>query len=146
VNDIDRAAARIQDLVRAIPGITIKSAPDYPGENAEPLPFCVVYAANGAFHATNATVLHNFPVIAVEFHFSRLNLKQMQQQINTVVYEFPRRLAGDPTLDGNVITVLMTQENQVEYTSGPFEWAGVTTHRLLFPVPIKLRPTPQTTA
>jgi hypothetical protein len=146
LNDIDRATARIADLARAMAGITIKSAPDYPVENAEPLPFVVSYPANGSFHATNATVLHNFPVLAVEFHFSRINLREMQKQINTVVYEFPRRLAGDPTLDGNVLTVVMSQDRPIEYTSGPFEWAGVTTHRLLFTVPIKLLPTPQTTA
>jgi hypothetical protein len=138
-NAIDNAAARVQDIVLQMSSITIKSAPDYPIEAADACPFVASFAGSGEFYAGNATMLKNFPVLNVEFHLSRVNIKQMQQQINAIVYEFPRRIAGDPTLNGTVETVVMTDESRITYTVTPFEWAGVTTQRVLFQLPIKLK-------
>jgi hypothetical protein len=145
-SEIDNAAARLADLARGMTSITIKSAPDYMVENVEPCPFAAIYASGARVYATNSTVLHNYVTIAVEFHVSRVNIKVMQQQANAIMYEFPRRLAGDPTLNGTVETILFSADNPIEATSGPFEWGQVTTHRILFPVPVKFRPAPQTTA
>lgn len=141
-NAIDNATARIQDLVATMTGITIKSAPDYPIENLDPLPMCIAFAGGGQFHAVNKTTLLNFPVINVEFHFSRVNLKQMQQQMNAVAFEFPKLLAGDPTLNGTVQTIVMPQDAPIQYDSKPFEWATVTTQMMLFAIPVKLLQAP----
>jgi hypothetical protein len=138
-NAIDNAVVRVQDIVLQMSSITIKSAPDYPIENADPCPFVATYAGSGEFYAGNGTMLKNFPVLNVEFHFSRVNIKQMQQQINAVAYEFPRRIAGDPTLNGTVETVVMTEERRIPYTVAPFEWANTATQRLLFQLPLKLK-------
>jgi hypothetical protein len=137
-NAIDNAAARIQDIVLQMSSITIKSAPDYPVENADPFPFVATFAASGEFYG-GSVVLKNFPVLNVEFHFSRVNIKQMQQQINAVAYEFPRRIAGDPTLNGTVETVVMTEESRISYTSADAEWAGVKAKALVFQLPVKLK-------
>jgi hypothetical protein len=70
----------------------------------------------------------------------------MQQQANAIMYEFPRRLAGDPTLNGTVETILFSVDSPIEATSGEFLWKDISTHRIVFPVPVKFRPAPLTTA
>jgi len=151
-NAIDDAVARIQALALASTDIEIKSAPDYPIESVDPLPMVASYHAGGQAHLSNKTMFHNFPEIMVEFHVSRINLQQMAAQINAIAYEFPRRLAGDPTLNGTVKTIVMTEDRPLTYNSRPFVWGQegdrnrVQTQVLLFVVPIKLLPTPLTTA
>lgn len=141
-NAIDTATARIQDIVLAMTGITIKSAPDYPVENADPFPFVASYANAGEFNVPSKGWLTNFPVIAVEFHLSRVNIKQMQQQINAICYEFPQRLAADPTLNGTIDTIRFP----VAYTVEPFAWGQVVSQRVLFTLPVKILETAQATA
>ena len=63
-NSIDNAIARLQDLAAACTSLTIKSAPDYPIENADPFPFSAAYISSGEFKATNANTTHLFPVIS----------------------------------------------------------------------------------
>jgi hypothetical protein len=151
-NAIDDAVFRIQALALGMTEITVKSAPDYPIESVDPLPMVVSYVGGGQAHLSNATMLHNFPEIQVEFHLSRINLNLMSKQINAIVNEFPRRLAGDPTLNGKVKTVVMTPDNPLTYSMRPFVWGlegdrnRVLTMMVLFVVPIKLLPAPLTTA
>jgi hypothetical protein len=145
-SEIDNAVARLADLALGMTTITLKSAPDYMVENVEPCPFAAIYASGARTYATNSTVLHNYVTIAVEFHLSRINIKAMQQQANAIMYEFPRRLAGDPTLNGTVETILFSVDSPIEATSGEFLWKDISTHRIVFPVPVKFRPAPLTTA
>ena len=142
-NAIDNAIARIQVLVDNLTSVTFKSTPDYPIENADPFPMSVVYLGGGQFSATNATVHHNFPTINVEFHFSRVNLKQTYQQINAVALEFPKRIVADPTLAGTVTTIVMSGEQPITYTVRPFEFGKVISQMMLFVIPIKTLQTPQ---
>lgn len=143
-NAIDNAIARVQDIVGEITGIEFKSAPDYPIENADPFPMSIAYVGGGQFYATNATVHHNFPALVVEFHFSRVNLKQTYQQINSVILEFPRRIVADPTLAGNVTTVVMTQDQPIQYSVRPFQFGKVMSQMLMYTIPIKTLQTPLT--
>lgn len=145
-NAIDNAIARIQDIALAMTGITLKSAPDYPIEAPDPLPFGAAYLTGGEFRVTNATMHHNFPNIRVEFHFSRVNLKQAYQQINAVALEFPKRIAGDPTLNNTITTVLAGIEHPIPYEVRPFEWGQIATQMLAFTIPLKTLQAPQTTA
>ena len=142
MSDLSDAVARIQDLAQSLTGITIKSAPDYPIENVDPLPMVISYVGSGNFHAVNATTLKNFPVIHTEFHFSRVNLKQMAQQMTAVAFEFPKLLAGDPTLNSKVTTIVMDVGSPVPYESRPFEWGSVVTQMMLFAIPVKLLQAP----
>jgi len=146
---IDSAIARLQDISQALTGITIKSAPDYPIENVDPLPMSVAYVSAGRFEALNATTTLLFPTVNVEFHFSRLNLKQAYQQINAVVFEYAQRLAGDPKLNGTVDTIFTNDDGSIPFTVRPFNWgkpAGSNvdffTQMLLFEIPIKIMTTP----
>lgn len=151
MSSIDDAIARIQDIALALTGVAIKSAPDYPIESLDPLPMVSTYLSGGEFQFTNATLHHNFPSIAVEFHFSRLNLKQAYQQINSVAIEFPQRLAGDPTLNNTVTTIVSGRDNRIPYTVRPFTWreqsttqSPLITQMLMFTIPVKLLKDPTT--
>ena len=149
-NAIDNAVTRIQAIALATSlsstDITIKSAPDYPIENADPLPMAISYLGGGEFNMSNATMHQNFPAIIVEFHFSRVNLKMAYRDITAVALDFPARLAGDPTLNGIVKTIVATQDARVTYTVRPFDWGKVITQMLMFSIPIKLLNTPVSTA
>lgn len=141
-NVIDNAISRLQDIVSSCTDVVIKSAPDYPIENADPFPMSVAYIQGGSFTLTNATIHHNFPIIRLEIHFSRVNIKQVYQQINGIVLELPRRLAKDPTLNGTVETVLATRDTPIVYSSRPFDWGRVQSELLQFDIPVKLLKSP----
>ncbi len=151
MSSIDDAIARIQAIALEMTTVQIKSAPDYPIETLDPLPMATSYLGGGDFQLTNATIHHNFPVITVEFHFSRLNLKQASQQVNAVAVEFPQRLAGDPTLNDTVVTIVGGADRRIPYTVRPFTWreqsatqSPLITQMLSFAVPVKLLKDPTT--
>lgn len=139
---IDAAIAEIQNIVEALTTVKFKSMPEYPIENADPFPMSVVYLASGTFNATNATLHHNFPVINVEMHLSRVNLKQTYKQINAIAFEFPRRIVANPNLNNNVTTIVMGRDNPVNYSVRPFEWGKVQSQMLLFVVNLKILQAP----
>jgi len=141
-NSLDNAIARIQDIALALTSVSVRSAPDYPIEDASALPMAISYLSGGNFQATNASLHHNFPIIAVEYHFSRVKLSQAYQQINAVALEFPQKLAGDPTLNGTVTTIVFGAESLINYIVRPFDFGKVQTQMLLFSIPIKLLRTP----
>lgn len=151
MSSIDDAIARIQAIALELTGVQIKSAPDYPIETLDPLPMVTSYVSNGTFYFVNSTTQKNFPTINVEFHFSRLNLKQSNQQVNSVAIEFPQRLAGDPTLDATVDTIVSTANQPINYVRRPFTWREQTatqspliTDMLMFSIPVKLLKEPTT--
>lgn len=159
-NAIDNAITRMQNIAQALStltdvsggSVTIKSALDYPVENVEPFPCAICYVGGGQFMLTNASIHHNFPSLNVEFHFSRVNLRQAYLQIGQTVLEFPKRLAGDPTLDGSIDTILAGRDTPVTYTVRPYQWTpqGVTpiimSQMLLFTIPIKTLQAPVSTS
>lgn len=157
MSSIDDAVARIQDIALALStltdvagnSITLANAADYPVENVPPFPCSIAYNSGGRFRLTNASLHHNFPTISVEFHFSRVNLKQAEKQKNQVAIEFPQRLAGDPTLNGTVTTIVGGADSDIEYTTNQFfPWGQppqLYSVMLKFDIPIKLLKTPTVT-
>lgn len=141
---IDNAIARIQDIAQACTTVTIKSAPDYPIENADPFPMSIVFVSNISTMATNASTVTMFPVLSMEIHFSRVNLKDTYQKLNEIMIEFPRRIAGDPTLGGAVDTVIMSGDERLEGTVTPFDWGKVQSEMLKFNIKFKTLQTPIT--
>lgn len=139
---IDNAIARLQDIVGEITGLTIKSSPDYPTEQADPFPFSAAYISGGEAEFTNASLTRMFPVLALEIHFSRVNLKNTYQNINAVALELPRRLAKDPTLNGTVSTIIATRDQRLTWSVSPFEWGKVQSQMLKFDIPFKTLQTP----
>jgi len=139
---IDNAIARLQDLVQECTGVTIKSAPDYPIENADPFPMSVAYISGGSARFTNASTTHIFPVLSLEIHFSRVNIKNTYQNINAIALELPRRLAKDPTLNATVSTILATNDQPLTWTVSPFDWGKVQSEMLKFEIYLKTLQTP----
>lgn len=147
MSDIDLAIEVIQSLARSMTTVRVKSAPDYPIENVDPLPMVVSYLGSGEFMFTNATVHHNFPVIVVEFHLSRINLREAYKQAQSIAIEFPQLLAGNPTLDATVQTIVATSDSRITYSVRPFVWRdnpALVTHMVRFDIPIKLLKAPIT--
>lgn len=140
--EVANAVARVQDIVDAITSVTFKSFPDFPVEHADAFPMSIAYMSGGKFIATNYTTTHLFPVIRAEFHFSRVNLKKAYQDIYNVAVEFSTRLAGDPTLNGTVNTIVSTDDQPLEWVCRPFEWGAVKSEAMIFEIPIKLLETP----
>lgn len=139
---IDNAIAAIQNHVEAITGVTFKSAPDYPIENADPFPMSVGYVSGLEVEFTNASMSKMFPTLTLELHFSRVNLKNTYQNINAVAIELPRRLAKDPTLGGTVSSIIATVDRRIVGTVSPFEWGKVQSQLLKFEIPFKTLQTP----
>ncbi len=139
---IDLAITRLQDLIMECTTVTIKSAPDYPIENADPFPMSIAYVSGVSAYAMNGSTTVVFPVITLEIHFSRVNLKDVYTKLNAIALELPKRLAGDPTLNGTVDTVIMTRDEPLEGTITPFDWGGVKSEMLKFQIRVKMLETP----
>jgi hypothetical protein len=145
-NVIHPAVLRIQAIALALTSVQFKSAPNYPIENADPFPMSVAYLGGGEVIFTNKTTTHFFPTVNVEFHFSRVNLKDTYNNIDLVAEEFCLRLAGDPTLNGQIVTVIATEGTPLPFTIKPFDWGKVVSQCMLFAIPIKTLQAPQATA
>jgi len=141
---IDNAIARLQELALVsgtTDGVVIKYAPNYPVDDASVLPLSIAHIINGQTSNDNATTVRLQPTIAVDFHFSRLHLKQTYTEIDAVAVNFSKLLGGDPTLNGTVDTVNFP----VSFSVTPAQWDTVTTQMLRFEVPVKTLETPATT-
>lgn len=140
---IDSAISRLTTLALACSSsdVTIRHAPDKPIEDATVLPLVITHILSGEATANNATTCQLEPVIAVDFHFSRIWLKQAYTEIDAVVPAFSVRLAGDPTLNGTIDTI----QFPVSFEVSPAEWDRVITQMLRFIIPIKTLETPVST-
>lgn len=135
MSDIDNAIARLQDLALAC--TDIKHAPDYPVEDASVLPIAIAHVRNGNFSADDATAYRALDVINVDVHFARMFMKDTYTRINRFVPEFQARLAGDPTLNGTVNTIVFP----ATYDVAPAQWDSVTTQMVQFSITVKTRNT-----
>jgi hypothetical protein len=140
---VDSAISRLAALALACSSsdVTIKFAPEKPVDDATTLPLVISHIISGQGVASNSTTLQFEPVIAVDFHFSRISLRQAYTEINAVVPAYMNRLAGDPTLSGSVDTI----QFPVTYEVTPADWDKVTTQMLRFSVSVKTLETPVST-
>lgn len=136
---IDNAIARLQDLALAC--TDIKSAPDFPVEDATVLPLAIAHLVSGQGTELNATTMQIEPVVNVDFHFARVNIKDAYQRIDRLVPEYLCRLGGDPTLNGTVDTI----QFPVSFTVVPAQWDTVITQMVSFSVQFKTLETPVST-
>lgn len=136
---IDTAVARLQVL--ALRCTNIKNAPNYPIEDATALPLAIAHIVSGDAIAQNATTAQIDPVVNVDFHFARVNIKDAYTRINTLIPEYLQRLCGDPTLNGAVDTI----QFPVTFSVSPAQWDTVVTQMVSFAVTFKTLETPITT-
>jgi hypothetical protein len=145
-NALDNAIARIQDIALATASVAIKSAPDYPVEVANALPGVLTYVTGGQFTLTNKTIHHNFVTVVSEFHFNRTNLAKAYEYIDAVILEFPKRLAGDPTLGGTITTIHASADTPATYEVAQSQWGQIVTQVVAFTLRLKSLQAPVTTA
>lgn len=141
-NNIDNAVARLQALALACTSVSIKSAPTYPVENAEPAPFSIAHIVGGEINSGDATYGILFSDVSVDFFFSRNSLIQAYGYVDAIVKEYSARLTGDPTLAGTIPTISFP----VPFTVEPKNWNGVPYIILAFQVRIKTNENAQATA
>lgn len=138
-NALDNAIARLQDLALACTSVKIKSAPDYPVENAEPAPFSIAHLSSGRGVVEGAGAMKFLAVANVDFYFSLINLKQTYQQLDAIAYEYMQRLGGDPKLNNTISTIVFSESDSPTCEDlGSNKWGAVDLHLLRFTVPFKV--------
>jgi len=137
---IDDAVARLQYHALAITSEIVRGAPSYPTEDAMVLPLAIAYIANGTGSIDDSTTARLLLTVNVDFHVNRASMKSAYTQLNNIIPEYLRRLAGDPTLNAKVDTIVFP----VSFTVMPAQWDRITTQMASFQVPLKFRETPTT--
>jgi hypothetical protein len=67
-------------------------------------------------------------------------MKSAYTQINLIIPEFLERLAGDPTLGGDVDTIVFP----VSFAVSATQWNTIATQMVSFTIPVKYRESPIT--
>lgn len=137
------AIKRLQELAQSCSwgDGQIHYAPDYPVENAAVLPFSIAHFGDGSATAADASFVKFMPNIFVDFFFARAQLSTAYRQMDSVIEQYPKLLAGDPTLADTVVTIRFpitwTEPTRQTYNT-------LDTLMVRFTVPIKTLPTPTT--
>lgn len=139
---LDDAVARLQELALdcVVGDIRIKHAPDYPIEDAAVLPMSIAHLGGGTFQMASDFGKF-FPSVYVDFHVNRINLKRAYAELDSLIYQYCLRLAGDPTLDSTIATIVFP----VTWSDpAPTQYDQITTLMVRFTVPLKTLETPVT--
>lgn len=127
------AIQRLQSLaLQSSPDL--RAAPDYPVDDASVLPLCIAYLKSGTGQPDDSTNTRLLYTIGVDFHVSRISLKNAYSQLATFCVNFHLRLAGDPTLNSNVETV----DFPAGFTVVPTQWNRIQTIAASFDIPVKM--------
>ena len=137
---VDKAINAIQNLALEIQPINIKAAPDYIPESAAVLPLAATHITGGTGSADDATQARLLLNINCDIHIQRDNIAFAYRQTNSIIPDFLQRLAGDPTLDGTVQTIIFP----VTVTVSPADYNGIVTQMISFTIPIKFLEEPIT--
>lgn len=139
-NIITDAVERLQYHALAITGTRVKGAPAYPVDDASVLPLAIAYIAEGSGSIDDSTTARLLLTVKVDFHVSRVTMRSAYYELNAIIPEYLRKLAGDPTLNGKVDTIVFP----VTFAVMPAQWDRVTTQMASFSIPLKFRETPST--
>jgi len=137
---IDDAIVQLQTHALALSTVTVRAAPSYPVEDAAVLPLAIAHIIEGSGQADDVTTARLLLTVGVDFHVNRTSLKGAYTAIDLIIPEFLKRLAGDPTLSGNVDTIVFP----VTFTVSPAMWDQVVTQMASFRVPLKFIEEPTT--
>ena len=139
---IDSAITRLQELSQQL-STTIRRAPDKPISDATTLPMSIAHLRSGRMRGGDATTNIQLHDIGVDFHLSRVSLRQAYTEADAIVPEYMNIIAGDPTLGGAVDTVQLAE---ITYTVQPAQWDSVTTLAVFFTIPVKVLAAPSTSS
>jgi hypothetical protein len=137
---IDDAILQLQTHALAITSEEVRAAPSYPVESAAVLPLAIAYIAEGTGSVDDATTARLLLTVNVDFHVRRDSMKSAYTQLNNIIPEYLKRLAGDPTLGATVDTINFP----VSFTVTPAAWDTVVTQMASFSIPLKFRESPTT--
>jgi hypothetical protein len=137
---VDDAIDRLQTIALSCTTVKIKGAPSKPVSDAMVLPLAIAYIAEGSGSADDATTARLLLTVNVDFHFDRMSLKSAYTEINKLIPEYLQRLAGDPTLNGKVDTIIFP----VTFNVSAAAWDKVTTQMVSFKIPLKFIESPTT--
>lgn len=101
----------------------VKDAPTYPPESIDIFPFAVAYLAEGNW-SRMTDFKKGIHTIFVEFHCNRGILPTAIQQATGFVDSFPNKILNEPTLCGEVDTILMDAGQPVKYQFGKLDWGN----------------------
>ena len=132
---IDDTITRLQQLALLSAEVSVKSAPQTPPESAAVLPLSVAWISGGIVEAVAYGDVKMILNIRVDIHVNLKTLKSAYTQINGIIPDFMRRLAGDPSLNGEVSTVVFPVNVEVS----PMKWNNQDTLMAAFTVPVKVR-------
>ena len=135
MSDIDDVITRLQTLALLSADVTVKSAPQTPPESAAVLPLSVAWISGGQWEAVTYGDVKMILNIRVDIHVSRTNNKSAFTQINGIIPDFMKRLAGDPSLNGEASTIVFPATVEVS----PAEWKNIQTRMAAFTIPVKFR-------
>lgn len=130
---IDTIIAYIQDCAT---NAGARYAPDFPPEQTAVYPFAVTFPARAEWTTPYAGAMKGLVTVRTEIHVQRRDLARDVERANVFAQAFPNEIWDDPTLNGNVDTVLSV--NQVEF--GPLSWAGTDTLGYVFEITFKVEP------
>lgn len=130
---IDTIIGVIQDCATAAGA---KFAPDYPPEQSAVYPFAVTFPARAEWTSLSAGCMKGLVTVRTEIHVQRRDLARDVERVNVFAQAFPNEIWSDPTLGGNVDTVLAV--SQTEF--GPLSWAGTDTLGYVFETTFKVEP------
>ena len=132
MSSVDSAITRLKALALASTDLTIKYAPSYPVSDATVFPLVITHLSSGEADAI-ADWGELRPIISVDFFFSLIDLKQAYTEADACAIEYARRIAGDPTLNSSVDTVIFP----ISWEVAPTEYNGIPALMLSFSIPVK---------
>lgn len=135
---LSAAVARVQAIAKQCTGM--KSTPAQPTETVEVLPITISWPEDGTLTPNDATFTTGLHTIRCEMHVNRAMLRLAVQTLTGWAEQFPKLLAGDPTLDGAVDTIVFP----VTYTVQSIQWDDTPTLALVWRVPVKILAAPTT--
>jgi len=125
------AVSRVLAIGRQCTGVKIASSPP---DSLDVLPAVVAWPQSGSLSGMDATFSRGIHNIRCEMHVARDVLPTAIATLTGWAEQFPHLLAGDPTLDGAISTVVFP----VTYDLLFVEWGGTPTLALAWTVPVKI--------
>jgi len=122
----------LQEIVNELKNVRdLRRVPDAPPESNDQFPFCLAYPVSGSFTKNSSgwsTDLHD---INIELHVTRKDLPRDFMTLVDLLDEVPLQLHKGQ--QANRITV--TWADEIAYTFGPLEYAGVETLGVTYTMP-----------
>lgn len=130
------AVLALQAHARSLSGV--REAPTTIPEGVAAFPFVVTYPREG-FIEYLAEYQKGLHTVYTEFHCDRSILTTAASLAMGFITSFPNLLLQDPTLGGEVSTLILDASRPIKYTFGRMSWGGIETIGVRFEITFKLQ-------